>query len=151
MIDQGVELYQGMSTPPVFWPLLLSVRARGALLANRPRDGLPLIDEAIETTGGTAFLYPEFALLKAELLLALDEAEHGTAMLERVIAAGEAFEFRLPQLRAATALARVRRGDERPEALRTLRRIYDTFTEGLETRDLREARAALGEADVPVG
>jgi predicted ATPase/class 3 adenylate cyclase len=151
MTAQGVELYGGMTTPPVFWPLVLSVRARGFLLAGRPHDGLPLIDEAIELTGEAAFLYPDFALLKAELLLALDDAEPAKALLSKAITAGEPLGFRLPQLRAATMLVHVGRLKERPEALRTLRRVYDTFTEGLETRALRDARTALGEADVPVG
>ena len=36
-------LYQGLRTPPVFWPLLLSVRARG-LRARRPARGRPAAD-----------------------------------------------------------------------------------------------------------
>jgi predicted ATPase len=42
--EQGVSLYRGLDTPPVFWPLLLAIRARNFALAGRPADGLPFID-----------------------------------------------------------------------------------------------------------
>ena len=48
--EQGVALYLGLTTQPVFWPLLLSVRARAFALAGRPAEGLSLIDEAISIT-----------------------------------------------------------------------------------------------------
>ena len=45
-------MYQGLRTPPVFWPLLLYVRARACARAGRPAEGLDFIDEAIEISGG---------------------------------------------------------------------------------------------------
>jgi predicted ATPase len=42
-IESGVAAYQGLTTPPVFWPLLLSIRAGGSGLAGRQADGLRLI------------------------------------------------------------------------------------------------------------
>jgi adenylate cyclase len=51
------------------------------------------------------------------------------------------------ELRAAVTLRRFwRNGAPADEAWRALRRVYDTFTEGFDTADLREARALLGEA-----
>ena len=48
------------------------------------------------------------------------------------------------ELRAAMSLARLwRRQDRREEARAILAPIYEWFTEGLETRDLSEARALL--------
>ena len=66
-MDRGIALYQGLKTPPVFWPLLLSVRARGFALSGRPEDGLALIDEALGMVSTGDFLYPELALLKGDL------------------------------------------------------------------------------------
>jgi hypothetical protein len=52
----------------------------------------------------------------------------------------------MPQLRAATRLARLER-----DWTQTLRDVYETFTEGLGTRDLLDARAVLDELDARVG
>jgi predicted ATPase len=72
-VRQGIDLYQGLKTPPVFWPLLLFVQAGAHTQAGRAADGLTLIDEALEIAGrGPGMtLLPEFQLLKGDLLLAL--------------------------------------------------------------------------------
>ncbi len=57
-MDRGIALYQGMTTPPIFWPLLLSVRARGLALGGRPDRGAApdrrgARDDRAETTSST--------------------------------------------------------------------------------------------------
>ena len=54
----------------------------------------------------------------------------------------------MPELRAATRLARLRADDA--DAIESLRGVYETFTEGFDSPDLVEARAALAEVDVPI-
>jgi predicted ATPase/class 3 adenylate cyclase len=147
-IDDGIALYQGLRTPPVFWPLLNSVRARGFALGGRPADGLPLIDEAIEMTGEDNFLYPEFALLKGDLLLALADADEAERWFQSAFDAAGTSGARTPQLRAATRLTRLSRAAGRqPDGTDMLRGVYATLTEGFGTRDLAEARAILDELD----
>ena len=65
---------------------------------------------------------------------------------------GQALDWALRQgalsweLRAATSLARLRRDQHRPaDGIALLRPIYDRFTEGFGTADLRNARALLGD------
>jgi predicted ATPase/class 3 adenylate cyclase len=147
-IDQGIALYQGMKTPPVFWPLLLSVRAGAFAAGGRAADGLPLIDEAIDMTGKGNVLYPEFALLKGDLLVALGDAEGATPCFQSVFDVAGDLGIRMPQLRAATRLTGLWRGEgKRLDDTDMLRRVYETFTEGFDTRDLVEARAVLDEVD----
>jgi predicted ATPase/class 3 adenylate cyclase len=150
-IDRGVALYQGMTTPPIFWPLLLSVRAKGFALGGRPADGLPLVDEAIEMIGEDDLLYPEFALLKGDLLLTLANADGAEACFRSALDAAAKSGARTPQLRAATRLARQWRAEgRRPDGTDVLLGIYRTFTDGLDSRDLAEARAVLDEANARV-
>jgi predicted ATPase/class 3 adenylate cyclase len=150
-IDQGIALYEGLKTPPVFWPLLLSVRARGFALGGRSADGLHLIDEAIEMTGEGNVLYPEFALLKGDLLLALADADGAEPCFQSVFEVAGDRGVRMPQLRAATRLTRLwRAAGKRPDGADELRRVYETFTEGFDTVDLVEARGVLHDVDAPV-
>jgi predicted ATPase len=52
------------------------------------------------------------------------------------------------KLRAATSLARVWRGqNRRREARNLLSQVYDRFTEGLDTPDLKDARALLDDLE----
>ena len=150
-MDRGIALYQGMTTPPIFWPLLLSVRARGLALGGRPDQGLPLIEEALEMTSGDDFLHPEFALIKGDLLVALDNPESAEPMFQSALEVARDLGLRTPQLQAATRLTRLRRAAGKPTETDDLRAVYGTFADGLDTRDLAEARAALDEADARVG
>ena len=68
-IADGIAQYQGLRSPPVFWPLLLYVRARAFARAGRPAEGLDFIDEAIELSGGAGPLPPLFFAMKGDLLL----------------------------------------------------------------------------------
>jgi hypothetical protein len=142
---RGVELYQGLTTPAVFWPLVLSTRARGFGYAGRPKEGLQLIEEALEIVGTDAFLHPEFSLVRAELLDGLGDTDAAATELMGVVDSGRRLGMHMPELRAATALVRLRQKD----ALEQLRRVYESFTEGFADPDLVEARAALAELDVP--
>jgi predicted ATPase/class 3 adenylate cyclase len=150
-MDRGIGLYQGLQTPPVFWPLVLSVRARGLGLAARPGEGLALIDEALGMVAPDNFLYPELVVLKGDLLLAREDAAAAEPLFRSALAAARTLGAKTPQLQAATRLARLggtagERGDGD-----VLREIYETFAEGLDTPDLAEARAVLEEADARVG
>ena len=150
-IDRGIAQYQGLKTPPVFWPLLLSVKATAFGLSGRPDDAIELIREATEVTGEDDIQYPVFALIEGDLLLAARDSDAAASRFRAAFDAAERSEFRLPQLRAATRLARLARtAREQPERIELLRDVYETFTEGFDTPDLVEARAVLDEVDARV-
>jgi tetratricopeptide (TPR) repeat protein len=48
LIEQGLKAYQGLKTPPVFWPMLLHLCAGAYLAASKPEAGLQMMDEALE-------------------------------------------------------------------------------------------------------
>ena len=144
--DRGIGLYQGLKAPPVFWPLLLSVRARGFAMAGRPADGLDTLDQAIDLLGEghSNIFYPEFPLLKGDLLMAAPDGNDAEPWFRRAFDVAGAVGARMSQLRAATRLTRLRRASgEPPDGSDVLRSVYDTFTEGFDTVDLREARMVL--------
>jgi tetratricopeptide (TPR) repeat protein len=145
-MERGVALYQGLTTPAVFWPLVQSIRARGFAFAGRPADALRLIDEAVAAAGLDAVIYPEFGVLRGDVLVALGEEDTAVKELRNAFDAAGRFGLRMPQLRAATLLARVGAAG----AADLLRRVCETFPEGLDDADLADARAVLAELDVAV-
>jgi predicted ATPase/class 3 adenylate cyclase len=149
--EQGVALYEGLKTPPVFWPLLLSIRAIGLGLAGQPAAGLDLIEPAIQMTTERDILYPEFALLKGDLLLASSDIEGAKSSFCRALHAAHDLGAHMPELRAATRLARLLDSSEgRAHRSDVLRGVYETFTEGFHTPELVEARSLLDEVGAQV-
>jgi hypothetical protein len=149
-------MYQGLRTPPVFWPLLLFVRAGACARSGRPAEGLGLIEEAIQIAeeGSGLTLIPEFYLLKGELLLALPDA-NGTgaeAWLQRAFDVARRFDARMPQLRAGIGLCRSQREHRDAEhGRRALSAVYAAFTEGFTTPDLIDAGDLLESLHEGVG
>jgi predicted ATPase/class 3 adenylate cyclase len=143
--DRGVALYEGLKTPPVFWPVLQSIRAGALTLAGRSADALELIDTVIELAGERDLGYPEFALLKGDLLLALGDPDGARRWFRRTLDVAAGFELRMPELRAAVRLARMSGAGGQSDEAEVLHRVYSTFTEGFDTPDLVEARDALQE------
>jgi predicted ATPase len=83
----------------------------------------------------------EIALMSSE-----PDAAKAQAHFERALEIARAQQARSWELRAATSLARVWRDHgRRAEARDLLAPVYGWFTEGFETRDLREAKALLEE------
>jgi tetratricopeptide (TPR) repeat protein len=148
-IARAAAEYEGLTTPPVFWPLLLYVRADACARAGRLDEGLRWIDEVIEIMGPRNTMSPEFYLTKADLLLAGEEAHRADAeeWFRRAYRHAEEFDARMSQLRAALGLYRAdptRRDAESGYDL--LRAIFPTFREGLDTPDLIEAATVLRES-----
>ncbi|HEX4984233.1 MAG TPA: hypothetical protein VFV63_21200, partial [Ilumatobacteraceae bacterium] len=154
-IAAGMDLYRELRSPPIFWPFLLFVNARASHAAGRPADGLRLLDGAIEILGADNTMSPELHLLKGDLLAAIaadDASRISDAEPWYRLAFDRAGELnaRMPQLRAATRLGRLRLVEGKPDAAtEILGPVYATFTEGFATVDLLEARDVLDARGAP--
>ena len=143
-IAEGIGIYQGLTTPPVFWPLLLYIRAGAYARSGKPAEGVDLIEEAIEIAdaGSGLTLIPEFYLRKGELLLVLPGTNNTGAedWLKRAFDVARELDARMLQLRAAIGLCRSRQehGDAEHWS-RELSAVYTTFTEGFTLPDLIDA------------
>lgn len=140
----GIDLYQGLRSPPVFWPILLSIQAATLMRAGHPGDGLNPLDTALDIVkpvGGTT-LWPEYQLLRGDMLLAAP-AQAATMAADCYRAAldrAEGLGARTAALRARTRLCRHFGTAGNRDALETL---VATFTEGFGTLDLIEAQEVL--------
>ena len=113
-VRQGIDLYQGLNTPPVFWPLLLYIQAQVYGQAGKPEQGLIELDEAMELLGPDSedVQSPEFYRLKGNLLLAVspDYAPEAEAWFQRAIKVAQKGQVLMMELRAAISLSPVMAG-----------------------------------------
>ena len=127
----------------------LGVLAEGLAGAEQLTEALATIDEALAQAdrSGQHWCITELYRVKGELLLqeagdqSIPAAED---CLQRALGIAQEQGALFWELRAALSLARLRiRQDQQDDARRILAPVYDQFTEGFETADLKQARALL--------
>ena len=146
MTEKGIELYQGLTAPPVFWPDLLRLRALVHNIAGLSERALELIEEAISMAGPDDLTNPEFLIIRGDVLSSFPEPDHEAAGKSYHIAAERAGAggFHLVELQALTRLVGIRRETGMsPDGSGGLASLYATFTEGLDEHDLVAAREML--------
>jgi len=124
----------------------LSQMAEALGHVGRFADGLATVERGIDRSQG-GWLAPELLRIKGELLL-LQGTTGPTEAVEDVfrqaLDGARRQETLSWELRAATSLARLLRNQDRSaEALTILQPVYDRFTEGFDTADLKSAKALL--------
>jgi predicted ATPase len=80
------------------------------------------------------------------VLWGLNRREEGQSVVEEALRIARRQQAKSYELRAATSLARLwAESGRREEARELLAPVYDWFTEGLDTADLKEAKGLLDE------
>jgi predicted ATPase len=153
--EEGIaEMRRGISDPRV-------VRAMGRAMMRvvlaetygkhgRAEEGLDLVHEGLATAEqtGQSAMESELHRLKAELLMIKDPGNiaESERCLHIAIDVARRQGARLFELRSTVSLARLLCNTIRREEARTmLGEIYNWFTEGFDTADLKEAKALLDE------
>jgi predicted ATPase len=138
-------------------PGFLAVVAEVCEEIGRPREGLSAVAEALAAAEHTGQRYwdAELHRLRGTLTLRAQarSAAPGPAVARdaeshflRAIEIARRQHARSLELRAATSLSRLWASRRKPQAAHALLAdVYAWFTEGLDTADLREARALLEE------
>jgi predicted ATPase/class 3 adenylate cyclase len=149
-IDRGMALYQEHVTPPVFWPMLVSIQATGLALTGKPAAGLALLNDILAGAdmNKLAEEMPEIGLVVGDLLLATSQenAAEARAFYQQARETARERQTLMIELKATVRLCHLEllEGDAE-EAGRQLQQCYDSFREGFETADLLEAKALLEE------
>jgi predicted ATPase len=131
-------------------PTSLARLAEACLMANRFDDGLSALTEAFATAEKHEECYhvPEIYRLRGELLL--KQGTFGASEAQRCFNEGIAIARKQSakswELRATMSLARLLdHQGKRDEARTMLADIYNWFSEGFDTADLKDAKALLDE------
>jgi predicted ATPase len=146
-IREGIEIAQA-NEARLYLPRALGSLAQAQAKAGHPEEGMSTLDEALALLEETGERHWEAELhrLRAELLLAQGADAEAEPSLQAAIGVARGQQAKSWELRAATSLARLwqKKGKTRA-ALELLEPIYGWFTEGFDTRDLKEARTLLDE------
>jgi len=161
LTEQG-ELEEGITQMRL---VLDALRAAGAMLTvphflgvlsnaygkwGRAEEGLTVITEAVDVMNKTGQLFYESLLyrIRGELLLSLSAENQAEPedCFRRAIDVARRKNAKSLELRASTSLSRLWQNQGRKDEARPLlAEIYGWFTEGFDTRDLKEAKALLDE------
>ena len=149
-IQQALAELARIGTGGAGAPCLLAMFAEAFWKAGRHGDALGAVGLGLARAQETGSYHFDAGLhrLRAEILLdqdggALEEAE---SCLRRALQLAREQKAKYVELRAATTLARLLRDQgRRDEARALLSPVYDWFTEGFDTQDLKDAKALLDE------
>ena len=149
MLTSGIAAFR--STGANIWtPLFLSRLAQAHGELGNVQEATRCIGEAIQAVEKTKERWCEADIRRIAGEIALisserDQAE-AEAYFERALAVARQQQAKSWELRAAVSMARLWRSQGKPQQARQLLApVYGWFTEGFDTRDLKEAKALLEE------
>ena len=129
-------------------PIFLALEAEGHFKAGRDQAALHSIEQALATSDvtGERWAIAEILRVKANLLLASGrgKAEEVEEALIESLEIARQQQAKSWELRSATSLGRLWRDQGKVQQARELLGpVYGWFTEGFDTRDLKEAKELL--------
>ncbi len=152
--DEAIELLRrglagcGETGCGVVMPFWLAVAAEIYGCAGQSEQALQLLAQSEDTMEKTSESWPkaEVHRLRGTQLLGMRDTTAAEQSFHRALEVARQQSARFWELRAALALARLWRGeDRRREAHALLAPVYGWFTEGFDIPDLKEAKALLEE------
>jgi class 3 adenylate cyclase/tetratricopeptide (TPR) repeat protein len=147
LITSGLAAYQATGAR-LFIPLHLTNLARACIKLGQFDDARRRIDEAMTSVEATKERWSEAEVHCAAGELASTEPNEAKAeaCFERALGVARQQQAKSWELRAATSLARLWRDqDKRHQAYDLVAPVYNWFTEGFDTLDLKEGEALLAE------
>ena len=150
--DTGIDQMLKAAGEPVVvnrLPVLLSLAVQQQILNGQHQAALNTLDRASAAVASLQAHYcePDIYRLRGQALLQSGgDAGEAEAAFRQSIALAREQSCRAIELRATTALAQLRRDqDRRDEARSLLTPVYQWFTEGFDKPDLKAARMLLTE------
>ena len=144
---QGLAIHEATGVR-VFRPHFLTLLAEALGTNSQAKEGLSLLDEALETVhrNREESHLAEIYRVKGELLLKTFTIAGAEECFDRSLKIAQQQQAKSLELRAAMSIARLcKQQNRREDAQALLTPIYNGFTEGFDTKNLREAKALINE------
>lgn len=139
LTEVGIELYQGLSSPPIFWPLILGLRAYVHVLSGDLARANELIDEALELDGGD----PDHLVIKGDVMAQMGDLSGSDLAFGHAVEIASERRLRLTELRARTRMASRPGASPTNDELEALLALLSTFSEGRDEVHLLAAQQVL--------
>jgi predicted ATPase len=145
LMREGSAAYR--ATGAVAWvPYQIALLAKACEVAGQIEEAVDLLDDSLQIVErtGERWLTAELHRHKGQLLLRQGRTKAAEKLYRKALSIAKEQEAKLWELRAAVSLARLRRDQGCcGEARDLLAPVYNWFTEGFGTPDLKEAKALL--------
>jgi predicted ATPase len=160
--EEGVmQMHKGLAdwracSAEFFVPYFLALLAEGYSVTAQYEEGLAILREAFSLvdSNGERWYEAELYRLRGQLLLqqSADNVAEAISCFHQAMTIARSQSAKSLELRAATSLAQVWQCQgKRDEARGLLAPVYDGFTEGFDTADLKRAKLLLAELVEGVG
>jgi predicted ATPase len=129
-------------------PYYMGLLSQAYVRAGDIEDALRVLTDAIELSenAGEGWIEPDLHGMKGDLLLLSGKQEAAEACLRKTLKIASGQNAKAYELRAATSLARLFAEQSKyAQAHELLAPVYEWFTEGFDTPDLRNAKTLLDE------
>ena len=146
-LQQSLAMWRS-SGAEVGVPFMLTLLADAYGKAGQPEEGLKQLSEASRSmeVRDERVYETEMHRIRGELLISIRDFAAAEHSFGEALAVARGQSAKLFELRAAASLARLWRDQGRPQQARELLApVYEWFTEGFDTLDLKEAKALLDE------
>src|SRR5215469_12333557 len=146
-LHEAVESWRALGSA-IAIPFFLGRSAEAYLRAGQPEKGIEQVNEGIDCANrnNERHFEAELMRLKGELLRVSSDETEAENSFRKAINIAHRQQAKSWELRATTSLARLLRDTtRRDEAHAMLADIYNWFTEGFDTADLKDAKALLHE------
>jgi predicted ATPase len=148
-LNQGLRAFRATGAE-IAQPYFLALLAEAYGTIEQSEAGLTALADALTLvdTTGERWYEPELYRLKGELLLQQnsDNRTEAETCFQHAISIARSQQAKSFELRTATSLARLwQQQGKRQEAYDLLAPVYNWFTEGFDTADLKDAKALLEE------
>jgi class 3 adenylate cyclase len=142
-LREGTDDWQGA---PIWVPTWLKVLSEAYARTGNSEEAFKTIERAVSAARDHVLDRPEIIRFRGELHLRSGDASAAEADFHSALALARQTGSKGYELRAATSLARLLRDtSRRDEGRAMLADIYNWFTEGFDTADLKDAKALLEE------
>ena len=146
LIRQGLASHAGAGSRSSMITTHLTLLAEAQCLDGKIDDALITIEEALQAAPEELAFRPDALTCRGELRLKVGLTALAETDFREAITLAQKKQAKTLELRATTSLARlVAKQGNRDEARAMLAEIYDWFTEGFDTVDLKDAKALLEE------
>ena len=153
-IREGLAALKATATESeLYVPLVLGALASGYAQSGQTQEGLQAVTEALALVEKNKERWTEAELfrIKGDLLVhehSSEKAEPAAGCFHKAIEIAQRQRAKSLELRAVMSLARLwQQQEKQAEAHQLLFDIYNWFTEGFDTKDLKDAKALLDELE----